>query len=130
MSAKNAGGERKKRTPLNSIDRWTKRPMELTAEDGTSIENPTETDVETVLEEGAGNEDFFAILARNEMTYIQAAGHKEIGFVVEYQEETLEEHYQSAEKNIDIRRVIEMFQLYLAGNPAWIHKVSWEKELL
>jgi len=104
--------------------------MELTAEDGTTIDNPTVTDVGTVLEGGAGNAGFFAILARDDMTYIQAAGHEETGFVVEYQEGTLEEHYQSTEKNIDIRRIIEMFQLYLAGNPAWIAMVSWEKEPL
>ena len=51
------------------------------------IENPTDEEVRwAVLELDTGNDDAFLILSGGEMSYVQCAGDRNVGFDLEYQE--------------------------------------------
>ena len=53
---------------------------------------------QNLMEEG----DPFAILSKTEMTYIQTAGGSEEGFVLEYQDGSLDRHFRCSDEQLDI----------------------------
>lgn len=64
-----------------------------------------------------GVEHPFVVLMKDDMTYVQA-GLTENGFVLEYQEGSLAEHYV-ATVYLEPEEVSSVFTLYLYGNEAW-----------
>ncbi len=74
--------------------------------------------------------DSFAILEKDEMHYIQTSGDSENGFILEYQNGSIEEHFTCTNEPIDTNRVIKAFQSYLAQDRKWITEYTWEKENL
>ncbi|MGE5176234.1 MAG: hypothetical protein ACM3JJ_07630 [Hyphomicrobiales bacterium] len=87
------------------------------------IVNPTDEQIRTELGNlSTKNVDSFAIMGTSEMTYIQVGGDKTVGFTLEYQEGSVDAHYQTTSRNIPLGPVVRAFIEYRDG------KVGWEKE--
>jgi hypothetical protein len=98
--------------------------MELTLESGRVVADATEHDIRSLVE---GEE--FAILGPDPDTYIQCAEQKEPphGYVLEYQDGSLDRHYQAVDGPITLDRVISAFIKYLRRDPSWRSDFRWEK---
>lgn len=104
--------------------------MRLELENGTIHEDPDFTTLETALRSFGTPGNEFAVLLRDDMTYMQTQGDAETGFVLEFQEGSLDEHFQASEKEVSIEDIIEAFKDYSVGNRNWHDRFSWEKENL
>lgn len=78
----------------------------------------------------ADTDDFFLILAKDEMTYIQTSGSTKSGFVLEYQDGSIEEHYSCADAPLNAEQIVETLQRYLTNHDRWRSDFTWEKEEL
>ncbi len=72
--------------------------------------------------------DFFLVLAKDEMTYIQTSGSAESGFVLEYQDGSIEEHYSCTDAPLTVDQIVETLQRYFTNHDRWKSEFSWEKE--
>lgn len=105
----------------------------LMIEGGEPIRNPTDDQIRRQLSSRAteSDEPTFAILAREEMTYVQVALEADAGFVLEYQEGELARHFQSDRRDLRLEEVIEAFIAYRDGTVDWSRYGSWSRlELL
>jgi hypothetical protein len=98
--------------------------MNLELASGRILEMVSENAVRTLIE---GEE--FAILSPNPDVYIQCAERKEppYDYVLEYQDGSLNEHYQAVDGPISLERVQEAFVKYLHGDASWRFDFEWEK---
>lgn len=98
--------------------------MELTLESGRVVADVTEGDILASIE---GEE--FAILAADPNTYIQCAEQREppFGYVLEYQDGSIDQHYQAADGPISLERVVSAFRKYLRGDSSWLSDFQWDK---
>ena len=71
--------------------------------------------------------DAFLILGPTPMTYIQCSGDKNAGLNLEYQAETVDQHFRSKRNDWDAETVIQKFSQYHRGDDAWKEGVEWEK---
>jgi hypothetical protein len=69
--------------------------------------------------------DSFAILSVDDMNYIQALA-TEHGFVVQFQNESLDEHYEF-DTYLSRPQTINLFQAYLHGIEKWQGSLSYSK---
>lgn len=104
--------------------------MQLEMEDGTLLENPSERDLQKALVRLGSQGNTFAILSRNEMTYLQTAGDDTDGYILEYQVDTTNEHYQLDERVLSKEEVIQAFTSYLQGSYRWQEEYQWQKMIL
>jgi len=70
--------------------------------------------------------DSFLILSRDEMHYVQTCGDKSSGFQVEYQEGTLDEHYECC-LLLSFKETVDIFHSYFDGTDDWKQNHSWKK---
>jgi hypothetical protein len=98
--------------------------LSLQLESGKLIKNVTEADIERLIEE----EDF-AILSRDDSTYIQCAEQSEppYEYVLEYQNGSIQRHYRAVDEGIPLERVLAAFVNYLHGDESWRTDFRWEK---
>jgi len=98
--------------------------MELTLESGCVIAHPSEGDIMTRIE---GEE--FAILGVDSDTYLQCAEQNESPYLyfLEYQDGSVEKHYQAVDGAITSERVVAAFLKYLRGDSSWKTDFQWEK---
>jgi hypothetical protein len=98
--------------------------MELTLESGSVIADVTEEDILSSIE----GEDF-TILAADANTYIQCAEQTEppYEYILEYQDGSLEEHYEAVDGPITLERVIAAFLKYLRRDESWRSDFEWDK---
>lgn len=104
--------------------------MKFERSDVKMIINPIEADIIDGFNGfGEEDEDDFAVLSKNEMTYIQAAlSHfEDEGFILEYQEGSIEQHYTATEKRIPKEAILSAFFAYLKGDASWKNAYLWEK---
>jgi hypothetical protein len=106
-------------------------PM-LTLSSGTEIKDPSDEDIRNALEslnierDGEG----FAILAPAEMTYIQVGGDSKIGFDLEYQEGSTDEHYRAKREDYTLNEVVKILIAFRDGNVRWeevgdFERITW-----
>ena len=74
-----------------------------------------------------GQGDSFMILSVDEMTYMQASGDQSGGFVLEYQDGSLEQHYYCADPDISAGKVTDAFRSYFARDDKWRKKYHWQR---
>lgn len=91
------------------------------------IDNPTEVQLLKGLEDLGNHYDDFAILAIDNMTYLQVANGDEDGFILEYQNGSLAEHYIAENTDIPEEDILRAFVSYLKGDNAWKEAFEWEK---
>jgi hypothetical protein len=115
--------------------------LELVRADGTKISNPSQADIEDVLNSLQGGADEFAILERRTSRgegFIQVLSFIETitgdpddtKFVLEYYEGSSERHYQAIDalgRDYTRKDVISVFQSYANGDDSWKGKYNWEK---
>jgi len=88
----------------------------------------TEELLEEKLRSLPGEGDSFLILSKNEMTYMQTSGSIQEGFILEYQEGSVDEHYACTNSPLTQDLLVQAFKDYLNGKPDWINDLTWEKE--
>ena len=77
-------------------------PMILEINGGRKIQGPTDHQIRDLLTElDPTKNDAFAILSAEYWTYNQVVGNKDLGFVLEYQEGSIDAHY-AAEGNLTL----------------------------
>ena len=77
-----------------------------------------------------GEGDSFLILAKDDMTYLQASGDPKHGFILEYQEGSLEHHYSCIEPSLGLPELSRAFRWYLHGDGRWKTDFRWEQQSL
>ena len=97
--------------------------MQLECESGLTVDSPIETDLSRI----EGEE--FAILSKDDGTYIQCAEDTESPqeYVLEYQNGSLDEHYQAVDSRISLERVLDAFKKYLNNDDSWLNDFQWER---
>lgn len=90
------------------------------------IKNPTLEQLLTALEDLGNHLDDFAILSKDDMTYLQVAVGDGDGFILEYQDGSLEEHYIAEDTEISEDAIIRAFAAYLNGDNEWKEAFEWE----
>jgi hypothetical protein len=97
--------------------------VELTLASGRVITDATEDDVRAIDGEA------FAILGIDPDTYIQCAERNGAPpeYVLEYQDGSLDRHYQAVDGPITLDRVIAAFIKYLRRDSSWRSDFRWEK---
>lgn len=98
--------------------------MRIESEDGTSIESPTEADIERIIDSLGGEGNVFAILTARPMTYMQTAVLDD-RFQLEYQEDDTEHHYEASEPPTK-EAVVATMQQYALGDDRWKSAHEWK----
>ena len=99
--------------------------MKLTAPILNIDEEATDRLIESSLSKLKGGIDSFAILGADEMNYIQALA-TENGFVVQFQNGSLDEHYEF-DTYLSRPQTIKLFQAYLQRTKNWQGNLSFSK---
>lgn len=99
--------------------------LRLILEKGSLIDNPTSEQIADALSSLDADGNSFAILERTETTYIQTGFQKSGEYIIEYQEGSLDQHYQTVAR--DVQQVIAMFQAYAVGHDTWQQECEWNK---
>ncbi len=100
--------------------------MKLKVEGKHAIKNPTEAQITHAVSSLTGEGATFAILDRSDQVYIQA-GKSNHGFVLEYQNGSVKEHYRSDRTNLTVEDVISAFRDYAGGDDSWKDRHSWSR---
>lgn len=98
--------------------------MRLEIGDSRAFDEPSEDHVRREVELLALGRSEFVILARGKLDYIQAAPEGE-GFVMEWQEGGLENHWQATTEDAD--KLAEFFAAYLRGDKGYKDLFDFEK---
>ena len=101
--------------------------MKLELENGKTIDHPNSLEIEDLLRTLDGESNGFAILSESDLVYVQAAGGRETGLAVEYQDGTTDQHYTSAVGGASLHEVVEAFRTYAVGDGRWKMMFKWEK---
>lgn len=102
--------------------------MKLNIQGETTIDNPSDNDIRKALYElDADAGDAFVILEQDDLNYIQTSGDRNMGFVVEYQKENTNNHYQSKNCQILIDEVVRALICFRDGSDEWLQKIEFEK---
>jgi hypothetical protein len=99
--------------------------LRLSLENSTLIDKPTPDQIADALSTLSSDGNSFAILERTNTSYFQTALQSTGEYIIEYQDGSLDKHYQSTAK--DPQRVIAMFQAYGAGDDSWKRECDWRK---
>lgn len=82
--------------------------------------------LETSLHSLSGDDDSFLILSKDDMSYIQTCRSSDGSFVLEYQEGSLEQHYECADDMLNHQKILLAFSSYLEGSDKWKTEFTWE----
>ncbi|MGI9323854.1 MAG: hypothetical protein ACR2PZ_01450 [Pseudomonadales bacterium] len=93
-----------------------------------TADRPGNDHLREAVESLDGKGDSFVILSQDEMSYIQAAGDPTSGYVIEYQDGSLDEHYCCNTASVGTEDLVLTFQSYLAQDDRWKSVLSWKKE--
>ena len=69
----------------------------------------------------------FMILSRSDHTYLQCSGDNHIGYDLEYQVNSIEEHFRAAQTNFDCTEIVRRFLAYSRDGLAWKDGVEWQR---
>lgn len=115
----------RKLTPAEAW-RWKSEgpALELTLASGRVIAGATEDDIRSAIE----GEDF-ATLGVDPHYYIRCAGQKgpPHGYVLEYQDGSLDRHYRARDGSIPLDQVISAFLKYWRRDKSWQSDFQWER---
>lgn len=94
---------------------------------GNKLQEPSLPHIREAIEGFRKDSDSFAILAKSRLTYMQATGSKQEGYDLEYQEGSIDEHYECMNE-LTQEDVIAALQAYRVGDGGWKSKFEWEKK--
>ena len=101
--------------------------MQLTIEDGTVITNLTPETLRAALAKLRQPSCNFAVLDARQDFYIQTAVNDDGSFVLEYQQGTLDDHYEVPYRIIYVEDVVDAFESFLLEDGRWKEIFEWEK---
>jgi hypothetical protein len=99
--------------------------MNLTTEDGTTIREPSSDDLQSALGRLGLPGNGFAILGTSPEHYIQVAGSKAGGYVVEYREGCESTHHSSKVSDLPHGQMVDLLTAYLRGG-SWKPMLQWQ----
>ncbi len=92
------------------------------------ITNPSNSDiVEAVNGLDCTSGDAFLILSRNEMFYMQASGDSRLGFDLEYQEGSMQQHYRAKRNGLSSDDICSVLIAYRDNDPQWKSRFEFER---
>ena len=92
------------------------------------ISDPTDEEIRRELSTlSTDNDDYFAILGPSDLTYLQVLGDKNVGFILEYQEGSVEAHFRATDDRIPLEQVVRAFIAYRDGSSDWQEPFTFEK---
>ncbi len=93
------------------------------------LEDPSLHQVGEAIKGFKGGSNSFAILAKSGSgrTYMQTIGGASVGYSLEHQEGSIEEHYECID-DLSEEKVIAAFQAYRVGDEGWRTEFHWEKK--
>ena len=94
---------------------------------GKELPEPSSPHIREAIQALKGGSNSFVILHRSKYTYLQCHGGKSVGYSLEYQEGSLDEHYECSD-DLTEKDVIEVFQAYRNEDESWKAKFSWVKQ--
>lgn len=100
--------------------------MKLELEQSGSLIDPGPADIERAILLLNPTESGYIILSRDEMTYLQAAGCRNEGFAVEYQDGNTFRHFLARGGPVATNDLIKALQSYASGDDAWRRMFEWE----
>jgi len=109
--------------PLTSLE----RTLTLTSSSDDRVVSPTDKQIYATLSALDDKRDSWAILGRSEMTYLQVSGDKAVGFVMEYQEGDVTNHYRAVREDFPLEEVVQAFSEYRAGTINWAAYGDWDR---
>jgi len=99
---------------------------------GKKIANPTDAQIRAALEELDVQRDGegFAILARSPRTYVQVSGDAARGFDLEYQVDSVRQHYRARRTDYALDEVVAVLAAYRDGAERWdevgeFERITW-----
>lgn len=98
--------------------------MDLQLGSGETLTNVTEDDIRQRLVS-----EEFAILYAGEGTYMQCAEQADppVEYLLEYQEGSLDAHYEAVDHPITLARAVDALCKYLRGDDRWRTDFTWRK---
>lgn len=102
--------------------------LRLTTENWTLIDNPTPDQIARTLEALNVADNSFAILEITDTTYLQAALQAHGSYIVEYQEGSVDQHFQATVT--DLTSLASMFSDYADSNEQWKSQRTWKRLIL
>lgn len=114
---------------LGHVDRFrVLRKEQLHLANGAPIDDPAPRAIANALSTLDPKDNTFAVYVRGGSgnTYMQTACDDENEFVLEYQEGSVEQHYQCANRYLKLGGVIDIFQRYARGDDSWKNENEWE----
>ena len=103
--------------------------MKLELADGTVIKHPNESEIEQAIKTLVPDDDGFAILSHDEMTYIQSTRSSNFDFELEYQAGDTDQHFRVSEP-VPLDNVVEAFKYYARNDPKWKTEFNWERQAI
>ena len=106
--------------------------MKLKLSTGKTLEDLSEDSIAHALSTLPGGEDSWAILQKDELHYMQTceSGQGERtwgeGFILEYQDGSLDSHYKCVDDNLELSAIERAFQLYFKGDDRWRTEYEWQ----
>ena len=99
----------------------------LSTADDQVIHDPSPEVIAAVIEGLPAGGDSFAILASDadELTFIQAIGSPAEGFALEYQDGSLDRHFECASQDLTAEHVVLAFRSYQRGETVWRTAFEW-----
>ena len=99
--------------------------LTLTTHD-TRFDQLDDATIAKVLASLDGSRNVLATLERSELVYLQAEGGVRAGFVLEYQDGSLDQRFRSRGHSVPLAQVTEIFQAYARGEATWGAGLAWE----
>ena len=99
--------------------------LTLTTHD-TRFDQLDDATIAEVLASLDGSRNVLATLERSELIYLQAEGGVRAGFVLEYQDGSLDQRFRSRGPAVPLAQVTEIFQAYARGEATWRAGVARE----
>src|SRR5512132_1296517 len=99
--------------------------LTLTTHD-TGFADPDAATIAKVLASLDGDRHVLASLGRSDLSYVQASGSVQTGFVVEYQDGSLDRHYRSRDADLPLDTVTHVFQAYAQDDESWRQGIEWQ----
>jgi hypothetical protein len=92
----------------------------------TRYDAPDEATIARVLASLDGGRNILVTLGPSEATYVQASGSVASGFVLDYQDGSLDRHYRSNAEDLSLDRVTQVFHKFARGDDSWRTDVAWQ----
>jgi hypothetical protein len=101
--------------------------MKLELENGNSISNPTDSQIEEALITFQNQQNSFLILEHDSNQFMQIALHQDKGFYIEYHKVSEGKHYKSIDKFNSFEETVKTLTNYSRNNHRWHFSHTWEK---